>query len=262
MSINIRYNNDGKVKIIENGEVKDNLELQWEKNSIDQSILNNINRTPKVLLGERIGLGGENGANQQMSEFNVEIEINGSNFITDDSQRVLMNPIVTDTDNGDVITDDEYTSQWYLNGELLDVPNIFELNTSQLKDEYNNIIKLEVLVNDIVLVDKVSILKYLGFTSGSDDNNGREDDDQTAGGGVIDSDEGIRVIGSFKTNDIVTFVATGNGNDGAIWSFGDGDGGEGLQIKHSYDNAGIYNIEARVMKDFEVYNPKAKIKIV
>lgn len=286
MSISITYNDDGETKIIENGEVKDDIQLQWDENSIDESVLNNINKSPKILSGERIGLEDSEEEEDQegVPEFNVEIEINGSNFITNENQKVLLNPLVNNIDSGDIVDDREYTVSWYLNDSLLDVSNIFELNTEQLEDERNNIIKLEVLINDRILVDKTSILKYLDFESnggngggsggngdgngggngGSGGNGGNDDENnQRAEGKVIHSDEGIKIVGSsFRVGDPITFIATGNGNDGAIWSFGDGDGTTGIHVEHVYTSEGVYNIGARVLKDFEVYSPEAKIKIV
>lgn len=276
MPFNITYNSKGETKIIENGEVKDDLKLQWEKNNIDKSVLNNINRSPKVLFGERVGLGSDDEDQQQVPEFNVEIEINGSNFITEEEQRILINPIVTDIDSGDIISDEEYITNWYLNGDLLDVPQIFELNTKQLDNESNNIIKLEVLINNRILVDKSSILKYLGFSSGSDvgeENDTGEENNQISGGGVIESDNGIQIMGSFKTNDAIIFNTKVENNTITVWNLGDGNNKRGKKVRHSYDNGGVYNIEAKVIKNSvsvntpnlyspNVYSAKAKIKIV
>lgn len=272
MAFNITFNKKGESKIIESGEVKSDLKLQWEKNSIDKSVLNNINRSPRVLSGERVGIEDEqNNQNNQneILEIDAEIEINGSNFITDESQKILLNPIVTNIDSGNIIDDDRYTVNWYLNDDLLDVPDIFELNTTELDNESNNIIKLEVLIDDKILVDKASILKYLGFVSSSTNNNGTDDgtddDGQKSEGKVLEVDDGILIRprgDGFKVGEEITFASTDHKTDKALWDFGDGNGASGITVNHKFNNAGIYTIETRIIKTFSIDNPKAKIKIV
>lgn len=272
---NIVYNKDGEVKIIEKGSVQDELSLQWKKNTIDQSVLNNLNRQPRIMVGERIGITEEGDTTEDISRYNAEIEINGSNFITDEDQRILLVPNVTEIDSGNSVENDNYVTNWYLNGELLDGSGIFELNTENLINGETNIIKLEVILGENILTDRTPIIKYLGFESspsldgdggsGSGGSDG-DGDSQTADGGVLNKSDGIIVTpngNGYRVGEKIRFEVQNDRYDFA-WNFGDGRIKMGRKVNHSYDEKGVYNVDLLYIDMFDrdrrsVGNVKIKI---